>query len=205
MWRQRAHWMARRIHQHLWDDEVGFYFDRRHDGRLSSVLAASGFIPLLLADLPAVRLHRLLEHLDDPTTFGAPFPVPSVALNDANWSTDMWRGATWVNLNALIIEGLRRHGATDSARQLAERTVEQVGRYYEQYGVLFEFYDASDRVSPVDCDRKGKRRPPYDIRHKMDSIRDYHWTAALVAWLLLEDQRHHDPRSTTISETIGAQ
>jgi hypothetical protein len=52
--------------------------------------------------------------------------------------------------------------------------------------VLFEFFDATDKRPPTQCDRKGLHQEPYDIYRKMDSIRDYHWTAALTALLLLE-------------------
>ena len=50
--------------------------------------------------------------------------------------------------------------------------------------MVFEFYDAQDKIPPPACDRKGPHREPYDIRVKMDSIRDYHWTAALVVAFL---------------------
>lgn len=98
----------------------------------------------------------------------------------------MWRGATWINFNYLVILGLRRQGLAELAQELAEKTIRYVNKYYEQFGVLFEFFDAKDERTPPECDRKGARRPPYDIRRKMDSIRDYHWTAALTFCLLLD-------------------
>jgi hypothetical protein len=106
----------------------------------------------------------------------------------------MWRGPTWVNANYVIIEGLRRRGRPRIAEGLAELTVGQVRRQYEQRGVLFEFYDSSDERAPCDCDRKGPRRSPYDLRVKMDSIRDYHWTAALTARLLVDRAGRQAPR-----------
>ncbi|MEK6793373.1 MAG: hypothetical protein AABZ39_01255, partial [Spirochaetota bacterium] len=48
----------------------------------------------------------------------------------------------------------------------------------------FEFYDAKDGVPTMRCDRKGPTTSVYDIRKKMDSIRDYHWTAALTFCML---------------------
>jgi hypothetical protein len=99
----------------------------------------------------------------------------------------MWRGATWINLNYLIALGLKQQGFSDEARWLAKRTIHYVEHYYRRYGVLFEFFDAKDERPPPDCDRKGPRVGLYDIRRKYDSIRDYHWTAALVACLLLSE------------------
>ena len=97
----------------------------------------------------------------------------------------MWRGATWVNLNWLIMTGLSRHGQNLPSQKLRETTLQHVDRYYREYGVIFEFYDAADKVAPTRCDRKGPCRDTYDLRVKVDSIRDYHWSAALSAVMLL--------------------
>ena len=72
------------------------------------------------------------------------------------------------------------------AQALKKAVIDKVTHYYEIYGVLFEFYDASDNLPPVRCDRKGPWTGTYDIRAKMDAIRDYHWTAALVLDLILQ-------------------
>jgi glycogen debranching enzyme len=188
LWLERSSKISSQIHTDLWDEKDGFYYDRMLDGSWSQVAAVSGFFPLLLPDLLPRRVDRLLKWLQDPQQFAAAFPVPSVALSHPAWSTDLWRGGTWVNTNYLVIEGLRRHGRREEARDLAKKTIHYIMKYYEQYGVLFEFFDAKDKVPPPACDRKGKRIEPYDIRVKMDSIRDYHWTAALVACLLLEEK-----------------
>jgi hypothetical protein len=113
--------------------------------------------------------------------------VPSVSASHPEFSTDMWRGATWINLNYLIIHGLQRQGLAVEAKSLRAKTISFVDSYYRKSGVLFEFYDATDQRPPQACDRKGKRVEPYNIRRKYDSIRDYHWTAALTARLLLEE------------------
>jgi glycogen debranching enzyme len=187
-WRARAGELAARVHRDLWDEAQGFYFDRDSRGELSPVRAVSGFLPLLLDGVPRSRVSRLVRALQDPATFNTAFPVPSVAVNDPSWSTDMWRGATWANTNYLVILGLRKHGRREVARWLSHATIAMVAKYYERLGVLFEFYDAKDEVPPPLCDRKGPHRGSYDIRKKMDSIRDYHWTAALTACLLLDEE-----------------
>lgn len=187
VWRERVDRVETQIHDLLWDEAAGFYCDRSLDGPLSPVKAVSGFLPLLLPSTPEERVDRLVGHLENPATFQTAFPVPSVAVDHPAWSTDMWRGATWINMDYLVIRGLVAHGRLVAAETLKARVLHYVRRYYDTYGVLFEFYDAKDAVPPVACDRKGPRREPYDIRVKMDAIRDYHWTAALTADLLLRD------------------
>lgn len=184
-WRDRSQRMAARIHEALWDEAAGLYMDLDPAGNLTGVKAVTGFLPLLLGDVPADRVEALAAHVSRPETFGAAFPLPSAALDEPAWSTDMWRGATWINLNWLVIQGFRRCQRPDVADMLTRKTIDFVDRYYLETGVLFEFYDARDERPPSACDRKGPRQEPYDLRNKVDSIRDYHWTAALTADLLL--------------------
>ncbi|GAA3399732.1 amylo-alpha-1,6-glucosidase [Paenibacillus hodogayensis] len=185
-WNARASGMAGKLIAELWDEEDGFFYDKRMDGRLTKVKAVSGFLPLLLEELPTGYADRLLALLRDPAHFGTACPVPSLAVSEPTWGTDMWRGPTWINLNYMIVQGLKRHGRTDEAAKLADATIAMVNRYYERYGVIFEYYDAKDELPPTECDRKGPPRKPYNIRNKVDAIRDYHWSAALTACLLLD-------------------
>ncbi|RKN64071.1 amylo-alpha-1,6-glucosidase [Paenibacillus ginsengarvi] len=185
-WRAKAKTAADRIKTELWDETDGFYYDKRMDGRFTKVKAVSGFLPLLLEDTPQAHVDRLVDILQHPEHFGTVYPIPSIAVSEPAWGTDMWRGPTWINMNYLIIEGLRLHKRYEEADRLAERTIELVRRYYEKYGVVFEYYDSKDERPPVECDRKGPNRGKYDIRSKVDSIRDYHWTAALTACLILD-------------------
>lgn len=185
-WRGKAQALSARILTELWDDEDGFFYDKRLDGRFTKVKAASGFLPLLLEDTPASHVDRLVAMLRHPGHFGTVCPVPSIAVSEPEWGTDMWRGPTWINLNYLIVQGLRLHDRHDEAEALADRTIGLVRRYYERYGVIFEYYDSKDERPPVECDRKGPCRGTYNIRVKLDSIRDYHWSAALTACLILD-------------------
>ncbi len=185
-WEQRAGKIAATIHRVLWNEADGFYYDAQLDGRLSKVKAVTGCLPLLFDNLPAGRAARLVAMLKDPRHFNTAFPIPSLAISEPMWSTDMWRGATWRNLNYFTILGLRRHGFSAEAAWLKAETIEHVRKYYEQAGVVFEFYDAKDQLPPWHCDRKGPHRGVYDFRQKYDGIRDYHWTAAITACLLLE-------------------
>jgi glycogen debranching enzyme len=186
-WQARARQVSLAVHELLWDEAGGFYMDRRLDGTLSDVRAATGFLPLLLPDLPAGRAQRLAAALADPQDFNTAFPVPSVSAGHPEFSTDMWRGATWINLNYLIVRGLQQQGLATEAKALRTKTITVVDTYYRKSGVLFEFFDSTDQRPPQACDRKGPRVEPYNIRRKYDSIRDYHWTAALTARLLLEE------------------
>lgn len=185
-WRANSLQLSTAIHDQLWNEEVGFYLDRKIDGKFSPIQAVTGFLPMLLDDFPFERLGALVNALQDESRFNTAFPLPSVAVNTPDFSTDMWRGATWINMNYLVALGFAKQGREDLANQIQKTTLEIVKKYYQQTGVIYEFYDAADQLTPNLCDRKGPQHHPYNIRNKMDSIRDYHWSAALCFLMLLE-------------------
>ncbi|CAH1222601.1 hypothetical protein PAECIP111891_05377 [Paenibacillus allorhizoplanae] len=188
LWSRRSAAVSASIHSKLWHEEDGFYYDLAMNGSMSKVKAISGFMPMLLEDLQKTRTERLLAMLHDPQHFGTPFPVPSTAVSEPTYSTDMWRGPVWISTNYLIITGLRKQGKEEEANKLAERTIDAVQFWYEGYGVIFEYFDAEAKTSPLACSRKGPPLQQYDIRRKIDVIRDFHWSAALTACLLLDSQ-----------------
>jgi glycogen debranching enzyme len=138
---------ATRVRQALeakcWDDERGVFWDlagwREEPAR---TLTFSSLFPLVLADLDPHKAARLIdEHLLNEREFWLPYPIPSTAASepafDPGWRTKTtWRGPTWVAVNWYLYWGLREHGRTDVASELARRTLEMVER-----GGMREFFD----------------------------------------------------------------
>lgn len=108
-----------------------------------------------------------MARLTDPAAFWPRYPVPSVALSDACFDAQqMWRGPTWVNLNYLLIEGLRRCGYHDEADALRRRTIRLIGRHRD----IYEYYDPLTGEPPP----------------KAASL--FGWSAALFIELVLQAQ-----------------
>lgn len=170
----RFAYLAGRVEAMLWDDEAGFYFDRYPDGRLSSVMASSGFLPMFAGICSPDRARRLAQHLEDASTFGSPFGVPSVALKEGTYCKDMWRGPSWININWMIAIGLERYGFTEKSRWLKQHTLAGLEKWYFRTGSLFEYYDSLDITSPRDLDRKQRLA----LGEGIAAISDYHWTAS---------------------------
>lgn len=174
------------INDVLWDEEDGFYYDRilaSHDFR--QVKAVSGFLPLFAGICDQRQAEKLAEHLSDRNSFYLKMPVPSVARNDPHFANHMWRGAVWVNYNDLIAAGLRAYGYDTLAADIVRRTVQAITQWYLQEGCLFECYDGDGISSPRRFGRKGPPVEPYDFSIRMQTIRDYGWTASLYAELVL--------------------
>jgi hypothetical protein len=124
------------------DPDAGLFFDLA--GRREQMLrvnTVSSLMPLLLPDLPPTQAQALIEHLSDPREYWAPFPVPSVAMNEPSFAPGqvggilVWRGATWINTNWYLSRGLRRHGRPDLARVIEDRSAALVeaGGFREYY------------------------------------------------------------------------
>ena len=83
--------------------------------------------PLLTGRLPPAIAARLVKHLTDEREFWSRYPVPSVAMDDPHYDPyRMWRGPTWININYLLIEGLRSSGYPELAGELRQRTLDLI-------------------------------------------------------------------------------
>ncbi|HWB57531.1 MAG TPA: hypothetical protein VG479_11395 [Gaiellaceae bacterium] len=141
-----------------WSEQLGLFTNLAGpDERRSGVRTIHGLMPLILPDLPRDVAARLVGHLDDPRTFAAPYPVPSVALDEPAFVRDhrirgfrfIWRGPLSMNTNWFLVHGLRAHGHADVADRIASRSRELVER-----GGFNEFYDPLDGT-PVGAERFG--------------------------------------------------
>lgn len=128
-----------------YDPAAGLFFDlaggREEPLRVNTV---SSLMPVLLEDVPRPVVDALVGHLSDPSEYAAPYPVPSVAMNEPSYLTPtadsklVWRGPTWINSNWYIARGLRRHRHIELARTIEDRSaalVERAGfrEYYEPH------------------------------------------------------------------------
>ena len=84
----------------------------------TNVKAAVGFYPMLTNLVDDARLDAMMDHLEDPRTFGAPFPLPSSSVDDPRFSAEgiwrgkrrncPWNGRVWPMTTSHVIEGLLR-------------------------------------------------------------------------------------------------
>jgi glycogen debranching enzyme len=131
--------MAERVERALvnkcYDEETGLFFDlcgaAETPARVNTV---TSLLPLILERLDPLIARRLVdEHVHNPAEYWLPFPVPSVAANEASFDPEtqtdlLWRGPTWMNMNWFLVGGLRQHGYQEWSDELAERSCEMVQR-----------------------------------------------------------------------------
>lgn len=149
--------------EELWDDETEQYYSRNErTGELIKIPSISTFMPLYAMELPVERVAVLMRHLHDPATFGSKHPIPSTPLNSPYFTPNRyWQGPTWVNMNWLLMEGLKRNYQTVEAERLRRATINMIAR-----GGMHEYF------SPLDARPAGAD--------------NFSWTAALLIDLLAQ-------------------
>ena len=161
-WERRAEALLQKLYAHSWNGSVfvaktdgSHYFDPEPTSLLS-------IMPLVLGEHLDVRMFKsLADRLDKDylTAFG---PATEMPKSPKYLSDGYWRGPIWAPTTYLLIDGLRRGGRMDLAREIARRFCETV----RKSGGNFENYDS--------LTGKGLREQGYT------------WTAAVHVLLLHE-------------------
>ncbi len=148
------------INTKLWHSKHEFYdaYDLRADS-IIEVDTAAGFCPLYSQVPSRSRAKRLYEFLDSKSFCSMHgqkcFSIPNYNMEGEYFDPEnYWRGPVWINMNWMLIHGLRNYGYIDKAESVAGDVVELVRRYG-----FFEYYD------PIKGTGYGSK--------------DFSWTAAL--------------------------
>lgn len=185
-WQKQADERTDRVNSLLWDDATGFYYDAAPDGSLTKVKTEAGFAPLLARICSQEQAESLVKHLTNPDEFWRAFPVSSVAGDEPTFCDNMWRGPVWLNFNYFVIEGLRHYGYRDIANELRRKTIEEISRWYQADGLIYEYYDSEGKTDPVFLHRK-RLGGPQAVKSAAllgTTICDYNWSAAVFIDLL---------------------
>jgi len=148
----------------LWDEDVEMFLSLDKGRKIYSRTVLS-LMPLIIEVLPSEVVSSIIDQIIDPEIFGGEIAIPTVARNDPDFNSSiMWRGPIWLNINYLVIDGLRLHGETQLADQLLEKSLDLV----KNAGGPFEYFDAETGMP-------GKR-----------AVGAFSWTAALFIHMARE-------------------
>lgn len=183
-WKSIYENLKTKINALMYDNETGVYYDRLFDGSLTKVITPMCFLPMMAKIPTKDQVEKAVKTLTNKDLLWTEVPLASISKNHSTYSTDMWRGATWLNVNYFIMKGLRNYGYNELAEELKEKTLKTVNKWYKKTGCIFEFYDSSDKTSPLYCDRKGKQPKVSDWRKHVHSIADYNWSACFTLLMI---------------------
>ncbi len=137
--KKKARTLEKTIIKYCWNSKKNFFFGYEKENLMNDVKTSLSFSPLILDGLPQNIACKLVdEHLLCEEEFWTEFPIPSVAINEPNYSENeffSWRGPTNIIGNWFIINGLRKHGFENLAVELSKKTVNLVKKrgFYECY------------------------------------------------------------------------
>lgn len=106
-WSRKGEEFSKRINKKLWDPEKNYYADaNRKTGEISDVLSPASFMPLFIGIADEGKAKGMAEIAE--TRFGG--KMPTVSFDDPEYSTDYWRGPTWLNVAYFAARGLKDYG-----------------------------------------------------------------------------------------------
>jgi len=156
----------------LWDEEFGFYCNRRTDtGEFSHRISPTNFYALFSPQVTAQRQRRMAEHYFNPDEFYGEWMLPAIARNDPAYADqEYWRGRIWAPLNFLVYLALARTDLADVRRDLAEKSARLFMKEWNEHRHVHENYCADTGEG---CDSG-------------NSDKFYHWGALLCVVAMAE-------------------
>jgi hypothetical protein len=136
---------AKSVQERLYDPVHGIFdaYDMR-EGKLLELETASGFMPLFGGAATKQQASRVYEYLDSKSFCalhqGNCFTIPSYDTQKEGFKREnYWRGPVWININWMLMHGLRRYGFVQKADSLAHDILELPIRFG-----FYEYYDSFD-------------------------------------------------------------
>ena len=179
--------IKKQMNKLLWNEQDGVYYDRLLNGEHSSILTPASFFPMIAKIPSKEQAEKMVRVLTDENLLWTNNPLATIAKSSDFFSTDMWRGGVWLNLNYFVIKGLKNYGFNDIANELIQKTLKMVDKWYKKTGAIFEFYDPNNEIAPYYCDRKGTVTKPLDWRKHVHSIVDFNWSACFTLMLIQDE------------------
>lgn len=164
----------------LWDEENGFFYNRRTDtGAFSRRISPTNFYALFSDRVTDAQAERMLkEHYYNPEEFYGEWMLPSIARNDPAYTDqNYWRGRVWAPMNFLVYLAFERHGLREARRDLAAKSVHIFRPEWDQHRHIHENYNA---ITGEGCDSR-------------NSDKFYHWGALLACVALRDDDSENGP------------
>ena len=128
---------------------------RTYDCLIQRLSVWSGFMAMWANIVTPQQAEMMVERqFHDTASFNAPAgirtlsPLEKMYDTRASGNPSSWLGPIWINVNYLVFRGLINYGYENEAIELAEKTILLLGRDFERFGALHEYY-LPDNGEPV--------------------------------------------------------
>lgn len=167
-----------RINSLMWDPKTNFYYDlNKAQERIKTKTIAAFWT--MLAEIPnADKADALVDHLNNPKSFGTEHPFPTLSADDPNFSEDGngYCGSVFPAFNFMVIKGLEKYGKYELARECAIRHLYYVldglmpNESSKQAGDLWEAYLPNKEGKAVQKGKPGFPRKRYLLTAGLSTI-----------------------------------
>lgn len=130
-WAAQADKLKTQIQTQMFDEETGFFYDIRFDGKESHLLIGAGkgvegWLPLWAGAATEEQAKIMVKRQLTDKQFATKIPFPTVSADSPNFAaTQYWRGPVWLDQALFGLLGLEKYGYHSEAETLARRLVEQ--------------------------------------------------------------------------------
>lgn len=163
---------AEKINHLMWNDNDGYYYDLKNDGRQINNVTIATFWTLFAGISNKEQAQKLVNHLIDTSLFWRNCPFPSIPANHKKFSKDgdYWKGSVWAPTNYMIIKSMQKYGYDSLAYIATERFLNVLTKVYNNTNTLWENYSS-------EFDKQGNRSKPEFVG----------WTGIVPITLLIEN------------------
>jgi putative isomerase len=140
--REEAESLKKLIRETFFHEASGFFYDVDLDTKEPIVVEGpEGWIPLWAGAATPGQAADVSRVMMDPGKFSGTVPLPTLTMAHPEFdpSNGYWRGPVWLDQAYFGIEGLRRYGFEDEAREMTRRIVESAEGLAGD-GPIFENY-----------------------------------------------------------------
>jgi glycogen debranching enzyme len=142
------------LNKRHWCERIGFYLDlllqgleyENYRAYFSAAKTVVSFWPMLAGACDKHQVKCLVEHLKNPAEFNTVHPIPSISVDNPNYSPDgMYAmGGVWAMTNYMVVRGLMRCGQYALARDISMRHIDMMARVFREVEphTIWELYSA---------------------------------------------------------------
>jgi len=143
--RKRADTLAKRVQENLWDEEDGFYYNRRTDSReFYKRKSPTLFYPLIAGIPTEAQAQKMIDrHFMNPEEFAGDWMIPTISRDDPAFDKQRyWKGAIWPPTNFLTYLGLCNYDLPEARKMLADKSLKMFVQEWNRRHYVAENYSA---------------------------------------------------------------
>lgn len=132
-----------RMNDYFYDEEIGYFCDRRLDGQRSFVEepGCEGYIPFWTGIATREQFARTRQLFEDETKFSTYIPFPTIAADNPKYdSNGYWRGPIWLDQTYYGIRSFRNYGDSEAADRYTDQVFTRLDGLLTD-SPIFENYD----------------------------------------------------------------